>query len=324
MQKRGQFAASLQKRFAPVVCRGVDDQLIPEAISRLNFIFLDDNAKYDERLDQLARALTTDIDWIRKHTEFGELALRWSQAGQLRPKGLLLRSPSLEEAERWISSRPPGAPHATDATHEFIAESRRVETQRRQVLVISLSAGLVLALILAGVAFWQRIVAIGNEKIARHEEEIAKENESKALAALSRVATNEGSSSRGIALALAALQRVAVERRAEVGPATESLAAALSKLPPTISELSHPDVVTGALWPADDDKMCTWSMDRRLRAWNLKTNKLLFTTKPEDTNIRGGIVTPDHQRVILWCGNYIRALDAATGATVGAANEESR
>ena len=36
------FAASLNKRFAPTVLRRVDDKQVPEALSRLNFIFFDD------------------------------------------------------------------------------------------------------------------------------------------------------------------------------------------------------------------------------------------------------------------------------------------
>ena len=84
------FAASLNKRFAPVVCRRVDDKAVPEALRRLNFIFLDDEARFDASADQLAEALATDIDWIRKHTEFGEAARRWDAAG--RPRGSLLRS----------------------------------------------------------------------------------------------------------------------------------------------------------------------------------------------------------------------------------------
>src|SRR5437660_4400808 len=36
------FAASLNKRFAPVVSRPVEDKGVPEALARLNFIFLDD------------------------------------------------------------------------------------------------------------------------------------------------------------------------------------------------------------------------------------------------------------------------------------------
>src|SRR6516164_9376462 len=91
-------AASLNKRFAPVVCRRVDDKLIPEPLAKLNFIFFDDEAQFDERADQLAEALNTDIEWIRKHTEFGEAAQRWDSIGRPGPHGLLLRPPVLTEA----------------------------------------------------------------------------------------------------------------------------------------------------------------------------------------------------------------------------------
>jgi hypothetical protein len=82
--------------------------------------------------DRLAEALQTDISWVRQHTEFGEAARRWSTAG--RPGGLLLRSPVLEEAERWIASRPRGAPEPTAETQAFVAASRRGTTRRRNIL----------------------------------------------------------------------------------------------------------------------------------------------------------------------------------------------
>src|ERR1700732_975619 len=40
-------AASLNKRFAPIVCRRVEDRAIPEALQRLNFIFFDDPAHFE-------------------------------------------------------------------------------------------------------------------------------------------------------------------------------------------------------------------------------------------------------------------------------------
>jgi hypothetical protein len=45
-------------------------------------------------------ALSANIEWIRKHTKFGELSRRWEEAGK--PRALLLRSPALEEAKAWI------------------------------------------------------------------------------------------------------------------------------------------------------------------------------------------------------------------------------
>ena len=132
--KEVEFAASLHKRFAPVVCRLVEPNAIPEPLRRLNLIFCEDGPNFEASMNQLAEALSTDIAWVRKHTEFSTHARRWETAGRPGPRGLLLRSPVLEEAEQWIATRPRGAPDPTDATLAFIAESRRAATQRRNVL----------------------------------------------------------------------------------------------------------------------------------------------------------------------------------------------
>ena len=182
------FAASLNKRFAPIVVRQVDDKVVPETLRRLNFIFFDDATRLDDSMERLAEALTTDIDWVRKHTEFGTHAQRWSEAGRPGPRGLLLRSPVLEEAERWIAARPANAPPPTETMQAFIAESRRAATQRRNILTGSLTAGLVVALGLAGLAYWQRGIAVEQKQIAdeqRSEAErqrrVAERNERQAI-----------------------------------------------------------------------------------------------------------------------------------------------
>src|ERR1700737_2722063 len=88
--KEVDFAASLNKRFAPIVFRPVEDKAVPEALAKLNFIFFDDEAQFEQRADHLTDALNTDIGWIRQHTDFGDQARRWGAAG--RPRGLLLGS----------------------------------------------------------------------------------------------------------------------------------------------------------------------------------------------------------------------------------------
>ena len=117
------YAALLNKRFAPIVCRRVENSAVPEALRRLNFIFFDDSSQFEASADKLAKALQTDIVWIRDHTKFGEAARGWTADG--RPNGLLLRTPTLEMAEYWLASRPSGAPDPTDDTRNFIAASRQ-------------------------------------------------------------------------------------------------------------------------------------------------------------------------------------------------------
>src|SRR5207253_4992264 len=132
--------------------------------------------RFDQSADRLAEALNTDIAWIRQHTEFGEQARRWSLANK--SSGLLLRSPVLEQAEHWIAARPRGAPAPTEETRAYISQSRQATTRRRNILTGSLAAGLVLALGLAAVAYWQRGVAVDerdrasrNFKLAQHTAE---------------------------------------------------------------------------------------------------------------------------------------------------------
>ena len=168
------YAASLNKRFAPIVCRRVPDSAVPETLRRLNFVFFDDAAQFEASADRLAEALRTDIGWIRQHTEYGENARHWAAAG--RPGGLLLRSPALEEAEHWIASRPPTAPAPTDDTRTFITDSRRGATRRRSIVTGSLTAGLVVALALAGLAYWQWGIAADQRQVAETNFRTARES----------------------------------------------------------------------------------------------------------------------------------------------------
>src|SRR5581483_7790999 len=177
-------ALALNKRFAPIVCRRADDNAIPEALRRLNFIFFDDPEKFDASLARLVEALQTDIGWIRRHTEYGEAARQWTAAG--RPGGLLLRSPALEEAERWIASRPANAPAPTEETQAYIADSRSGATRRRNILTGSLAAGLLIAVALAGLAYWQRGVAVQERQIADQQRQRAEDT----LAAATKTANS--------------------------------------------------------------------------------------------------------------------------------------
>jgi formylglycine-generating enzyme required for sulfatase activity len=145
------FAASLSKRFAPIVCTPVQDNAVPEALRRLNFIFFDNPARFEASADALADALQTDIGWIRQHTEYGEAERRWSAAG--RPGGLLLHSPTLDLAEYWIASRPRGAPEPTEEIRAFVAASRHgaraAQRLRRfvQASMFTLLIGIILGLV---------------------------------------------------------------------------------------------------------------------------------------------------------------------------------
>jgi hypothetical protein len=132
----------------------------------------------------------------------------------------------LEQAERWIASRPPGAPAPTEEIQAFIRRSRQATTQRRNILTGSLAAGLLLAVILAGVAIWQalqaleqkrvaeqqtaladteRIIAEKNEQLAREERDRVLISQSRLLANTAQQQAGTGDAVSGMLLAIEAL-----------------------------------------------------------------------------------------------------------------------
>jgi len=174
-QREVEFAASRSKRLAPIELRPVDPAIVPDALERLNFECFEDPQVFDRNVDRLVDALQADIHWIRKHTEFGAQAHNWAEAGQASRSGLCLRSPMLEEAERWIASRPANAPLPSRETQAFIAESRRRASRRRDALLGALTGGLIVALALAAVAILQRWAAEDARATAQAESARAKE-----------------------------------------------------------------------------------------------------------------------------------------------------
>src|SRR5262245_41792959 len=69
-QREVVFAQTLNKRLAPILWRATDTALIPEELRRLNWIDFQDDARFDDHIAQLVDALETDIEWIRRHTQF--------------------------------------------------------------------------------------------------------------------------------------------------------------------------------------------------------------------------------------------------------------
>jgi WD40 repeat protein len=303
------FAADLNKRLAPIVWRAVEDEAVPKVLRALNFVFFE-GADFDQRLDVLAQALSTDIAWVRKHTEFGEQARRWAAAGRPGPRGLLLRPPVLEEAEHWIASRPRDAPEPTAETQAFVAESRRAATQRRNILSASLGGGLAVALVLAGLATWQRFTAV-------QQRDAALLTQSRFLADLSKRNLADGDAGTAMLLALEALpdRRNGIDR--PYAPEAEAaLWAARQRLQEIKIVLEDPDGAAGIALSPDGRRIATSSYGLKApRIWDAASGRLLRTLYAEgDQSFFAMAFTPDSRRLIAWAMyGRGRAWDAESG-----------
>jgi hypothetical protein len=123
-------AVESSKQVIPLLRRQArDGQPIAEAVAERNWIFLDDDARFEATLAELIEALDTDLDWVKTHTRLLVRAREWTGGRGDRSSGdrsRLLRGRDLRAAEAWLAegNTHPQAP-ATSGQRAFIAASRR-------------------------------------------------------------------------------------------------------------------------------------------------------------------------------------------------------
>lgn len=306
-------AEALNKRFAPIVYRRVEDTTVPGPLRRLNFIFFDDPDRFEVSANELADALITDINWIRRHTEYGEAACRWSAGG--RARGLLLRPPVLDEAEVWIASRPPTAPEPTEDTRAFIRESRRGTTRRRNILMGGLSAGLVVAISLAALAYWQRGIAVINETRATEQRDEALLTQSRFLADVANQRVEADDAGTAALLALDALPDPDGGTERPYAPEPE---AALFTALPRIREqgfLSVPGIAAfSAVFSPDGRTILAGFADAKARIYDTQSAKVILTLVGHSAGVISARFSPDGSRIVTASRDKTaRIWDAKTG-----------
>ena len=199
----------LNKRLAPVVLETVPDDRVPASIRKINYVYFTgrwaEGAGFEQQSDALARALKTDVPWIKEHTRLGELARRWAEGGSGR--GRLLWGDELKLAESWSSRQPLDAPPLTELHRKFILSSRAQERWRQRSLAGGSLALAIVGFALAGFAFWQKQVADDNATLADTNAKLAIQREGEAKQNADTAKQNE-------ARAVAEQRRAAIERDA--------------------------------------------------------------------------------------------------------------
>ncbi len=180
-------AESAGKRIIPLLLRAVDDGLIPESVSVLNWVDFSDPTDFEQARATLAQALSTDLDHARSHTRLLVRAKEWEGASRIRSK--LLRGADLKEAEGWLAGAEGKQPRPAAIQTTYVLASRKAAAARQRIGIVAVAAVLVLSLVLTSVALVQRNAAQRSEVRAEEQrtlaEERASESRSRELAALS-------------------------------------------------------------------------------------------------------------------------------------------
>jgi hypothetical protein len=123
----------LSKRLLPVVIKPLDTTPVPERFQELNYIFFYPEPKspgsgFGKGIAELAKALNTDLEWVREHTRLGQRAAEWQAGGK--SENRLLSGSDIAAAKAWVSRKPPKAPEPTSLHLDFIHASEDARTLR--------------------------------------------------------------------------------------------------------------------------------------------------------------------------------------------------
>jgi hypothetical protein len=163
-QKEIEHAAANNKRLIPILYRPVANDLIPEPLSRLNFVFMRDSDDFESSFNALIDCLDSDLESKRTHTRLLVRASEWQL--KQRDKSLLLRGSDLQAAEEWQERALISEPKPTEIHFQFILFSRRAENHRQKQILTAAVLALVVTAALAVAALLQRNTARREANIA--------------------------------------------------------------------------------------------------------------------------------------------------------------
>jgi WD40 repeat protein len=159
-------AVANNKRMVPIVARDVNADTVPEALAKLNWIFCRESDDFEKATDTLITAFDTDLEWVHAHTRLLTRAIEWENKGK--SNSFVLRGEDLRAAEQWLAQAAPDKERQPTALQtEYIIASRKAAARRQRITLGAVTFGLIVSIVLAVGAFYQRNIAEDRRRVAQ-------------------------------------------------------------------------------------------------------------------------------------------------------------
>lgn len=153
------------KRLIPILYLMPDQgQEVPPELAKINWVYMRDTDNFDKAFETLQSAMDTDLDWIKTHTRVQVRAIEWDK--KKRDNSFTLRGKDLTDGEQFISGAAGKSPEPTQLQGEYVLASRKDATRRQRITLAGVTIALVVSIALGITAYFQRQVAVANEKTA--------------------------------------------------------------------------------------------------------------------------------------------------------------
>lgn len=151
-----QHALDNNKRFIPLLFHEITDDDAPfvhPAIRSHNWIPFNDPTKYDESMQRLLDSLSTNPDYLRRHTRLLVRAKEWEQ--KQRQNSYLLKGAELNEYQMWLRDSQDLQPKPTELQLEYILASQAARARNQLRLAVTGIVAIVVFAFIAGFALLQ-------------------------------------------------------------------------------------------------------------------------------------------------------------------------